>query len=191
MTIPKHIREGVEAQVTAHLRAYFDEAEEHEDDGIIDTVQERTKDFYLYRQQVDDTKTGIKTYVVAHGGVMFETPQDICQYRVTWRKLLELLNDIEPATYDDLYPALEFKDKKEWQDAVWKWWPDSVTNPRADEYIYKGEVVAEWTFRTGIVYRPVRELTDEQLVNMFDNINGDGQPYRMVWCVEEARKVLG
>jgi hypothetical protein len=36
-----------------------------------------------------------------------------------------------------------------------------------------------------------KDVTDEELVKTFDNANGDGQPYVMVWCVEDGKKVLG
>lgn len=34
------------------------------------------------------------------------------------------------------------------------------------------------------------ERSDEELVNIFNEGNGDGQPFVMVWSVSEKRKVL-
>ncbi len=36
----------------------------------------------------------------------------------------------------------------------------------------------------------VSDLTDEELVELFTDGNGDGQPYYQVWCVEDDRQVL-
>lgn len=35
------------------------------------------------------------------------------------------------------------------------------------------------------------EYSDDELVKMFDDANGDGQCYVQVWCVDEHRQVLG
>jgi hypothetical protein len=37
----------------------------------------------------------------------------------------------------------------------------------------------------------MKDMTDAQLVELFDEANGDGQPYVMVWSVKEGKKVLG
>lgn len=35
------------------------------------------------------------------------------------------------------------------------------------------------------------QLSDQELEKLFNEANGDGQPYIMVWCVEQRKKVLG
>jgi hypothetical protein len=35
------------------------------------------------------------------------------------------------------------------------------------------------------------DFDDDELVQMFDGANGDGQQYYTVWCVEERKQVLG
>jgi hypothetical protein len=35
------------------------------------------------------------------------------------------------------------------------------------------------------------DLTDEELIKSFDRTNGDGQPYYVVYCVDDHKKVLG
>lgn len=35
------------------------------------------------------------------------------------------------------------------------------------------------------------QYTDEQLIQCFNEANGDGQPYYTVWSVAEAKKILG
>lgn len=37
----------------------------------------------------------------------------------------------------------------------------------------------------------IKDFDNEALQHIFDQANGDGQPYYTVWCVEEHRKVLG
>lgn len=37
----------------------------------------------------------------------------------------------------------------------------------------------------------MKDMTDAQLIELFDDANGDGQPYVMVWSVAEGKKVLG
>ena len=38
--------------------------------------------------------------------------------------------------------------------------------------------------------RTIRDLLDEELVKLFHEANGDGQPFYQVWCVEDGKKVL-
>ena len=38
---------------------------------------------------------------------------------------------------------------------------------------------------------PISGMSNDELVECFDDANGDGQPYVTVWCVEERRQVLG
>ena len=37
----------------------------------------------------------------------------------------------------------------------------------------------------------VKEMTDDELIKWFDDANGDGQQYIMVWDVEGRKQVLG
>jgi len=39
--------------------------------------------------------------------------------------------------------------------------------------------------------RTIADLYDEQLITLFNEANGDGQPYYMVWSEKEGKKVLG
>jgi hypothetical protein len=39
--------------------------------------------------------------------------------------------------------------------------------------------------------RKIKDLSDEELKDTFNQANGDGQPYCMVWCVEDQEKILG
>lgn len=34
------------------------------------------------------------------------------------------------------------------------------------------------------------DIPDHELEQLFNNANGDGQPYYMVWCVEDKKMVL-
>jgi len=38
--------------------------------------------------------------------------------------------------------------------------------------------------------RKVRDIPNEELINLFHEANGDGQPFYQVWCVDERKKVL-
>jgi hypothetical protein len=39
--------------------------------------------------------------------------------------------------------------------------------------------------------RDLNEVPDEELEKLFNDANGDGQPFIQVWCFEEHRQVLG
>ena len=40
-------------------------------------------------------------------------------------------------------------------------------------------------------YAEMKAYTDAELITLFNDANGDGQPYYTVWCVDEHRLVLG
>jgi len=48
--IPQHIKDKVREEILAELEAYFEEAEEHEDDEVQEktSVMDRCIDFYSY-----------------------------------------------------------------------------------------------------------------------------------------------
>jgi hypothetical protein len=37
----------------------------------------------------------------------------------------------------------------------------------------------------------LRNATNNTMIDVFNDANGDGQPYVMVWCVEKHAQVLG
>lgn len=52
--ISDHIKEAVKKQILKDLEDYFQEAEEHEDDEVQESIDVggRTEDFYIYTQTV-------------------------------------------------------------------------------------------------------------------------------------------
>lgn len=83
------------------------------------------------------------------------------QFKGSFRELLYHVNGVEEHDLDSFMPFKEV--------------PYSYDGPEDDSRYFK-----KW-----------RDFTDEELIRVFDSGNGDGQTYKMVWCVEEEKTVLG
>lgn len=82
------------------------------------------------------------------------------EFQGTFRDLLYHLNDITEEHLDDLGLCKEIP-------------PDVKVEENDPEY-----------------YKPLREWPEDSLERLFDHGNGDGQSYRMVWCVDDHKQVI-
>lgn len=127
----------------------------------------------------------------------------------------EIRVEIENLTTEDVRASLEalMERKRRRMGGIPQGTPDFVVS--TDEYMGCGQEMYPFygTFRAllesltwaspdpleaddvfelnGRTIRRVCDMTDDELVKWFDDANGDGQPYVMVFDVKAGRKVLG
>lgn len=142
-----------------------------------------------------------KLYVIFHSEYMI----DACgasDFHGTYRELLLSLNDIDPEDMEMMQPFKVINNNRDtWYEMALAFVPKGASwskidgGPRHGYEFFESQdgetVYAEWNNRTGYLNKPNKDFTNEELKELFDNANGDGQPYYLVWCVEDRRIVIG
>lgn len=191
MKIPAHIENAVRAKVLADLASYFVEAAIAEDEETITDINaaERLKDFYLYQHL-----TGKELYVIHTDPYMGGLPEMV-SFMGSFRELLLHLNDVEKSMLEDWVPYKLFRSKMEWKEFGRATYPnhsyDLIKLDHDEKMTYGGQTVGEWDGFNGVFLKPYGNFTDQELLDIFNKVNGDGQSYRTVYSVREGRKVIG
>jgi hypothetical protein len=130
-----------------------------------------------------------KTYVIFNTEYHGVEPNAL-EFVGSYRRLLEILNDIEKSDYDDLVPFPIYDTRHAWTVKVMLRWPNAVRRTE-NEFTFNGDIVGEYKGTgLGLLYKPYKEATNEELENSFNNANGDGNPYKLVYCVDDKKVVL-
>lgn len=64
-------------------------------------------------------------------------------------------------------------------------------------YAIEADSIKEMLLKLDVCYDPenedseYRNMTEEEVRQMWVEINGDGQPYYMAWCIDTNKQVLG
>ena len=137
---------------------------------------------------------GKNTYVIFNTHYRGVEP-NAREFHGSYRDLLEHLNDIEPSMRNDMMPYNVFYDRDIWLKAAQTEFPDATRKLHPEEepneaFVLNGEIVADWYHGAGRFYKPMHAFSDSELEALFQTANGDGQPYRLVYCMDEHRVVI-